>query len=57
MDALKIKAKVAGGGIGGHLGILLVWLLNQKLGAGLGETEIGAVIALCSFLASYLVRE
>lgn len=56
-NALKINPKVAGAGIGGHIGILIVWILNVKLGLALGDAEIGAVIALCGFIAGYLVKE
>jgi len=34
-----------------------VWVLNVQLGFDLGDAEVGAVIALCGFIAGYLVKE
>lgn len=48
---------MAGAGIGGHIGILVVWVLNAQLGLDLGDAEVGAVVALCGFVGGYLVKE
>jgi len=57
MEKLQIKSKIAGVGLGGHVGIILIWLLNTYLGVEFGNQEIASIIALCGFGAGWLIKE
>lgn len=56
MDKMAVNAKVAGGSIGANVGILIVWGLKTYLTLPLGDGEVAAIIALCSFVVGYLIK-
>ena len=57
MDILKINPRVAVGGIGAHLGHLLIWGIRDGIGLSLPDTVEGSIIALAAFVAGWAVKD
>ena len=57
MDILKINPRVAVGGIGAHLGHLLIWGIRAGIGLSLPDTVEGSIIALAAFVAGWAVKD
>ncbi len=54
---LKISPRLGAAGIGGHLGILLVWFLKSGLGLEPGPEEIASIVVITGFLAGWAIKE
>lgn len=57
MNTLKINPRVAAGGIGAHLGNLLIWGIRDGIGLSLPDTVEGSIIALSAFLAGWALKD
>ena len=51
-----IQSKVAMGGIGGSVAIILVWMLDYFFGVKMPEPVVQAVTSLCGFVAGYFTK-
>jgi hypothetical protein len=57
LNTLKINPRVAAGGIGAHLGNLLIWGIRDGIGLSLPDTVEGSIIALSAFLAGWALKD
>ena len=51
-----IQSKVAMGGIGGSVAIILVWMLDYFLGVKMPEPVVQAFTSVCGFVAGYITK-
>ncbi len=57
-DNLKIGARVtAAGGLGIHIGNLLIWWMDKGLALPMNDTVNGAILGICAIAAGWALKD